>query len=322
MPTLNRAILIASLVAALGCATTARVHAPSTTPAASKEAPAPQGPLGELDQLFLSSYAARQAEIDRQLPPFIVVSGSDLVLRRGDREEKVRVIPDGYHVLKSIAHLPFALYLRMLPVGDGPLGEDVAAILAEFKQKIPTARAALASAGLTGEQLARQERIFEASSAFIDRILGARRGDAAGLRTFATEMGPLLRQNTAEAACLQITATHAQAMKWKKEMSPEEWRRLRVVNRGGHQPRYRSAATQYFARLLGDKGPAWSYPGESMSVIYAESLKEDTGARDLLSAVILDADASEAFFGDPWRLSEDVLSDGAAACIAGLPSGP
>jgi len=35
--------------------------------------------------------------------------------------------------------------------------------------------------------------------------------------------------------------------------------------------------------------------------------------------VQIDADASQAFFSDPWRMSEDILSDGAAAGIAKLP---
>jgi hypothetical protein len=39
-----------------------------------------------------------------------------------------------------------------------------------------------------------------------------------------------------------------------------------------------------------------------------------------MATVEIDADASAAFFANPWRLSEDVLSDGAAACIQKLPS--
>jgi hypothetical protein len=34
--------------------------------------------------------------------------------------------------------------------------------------------------------------------------------------------------------------------------------------------------------------------------------------------VEIDADGSQAFFKDRWRMSEDILSNGAAACIAKL----
>jgi hypothetical protein len=37
-----------------------------------------------------------------------------------------------------------------------------------------------------------------------------------------------------------------------------------------------------------------------------------------LASILIDADASTAFFGNKWRLSEDLLSDGAARCIARL----
>jgi hypothetical protein len=41
----------------------------------------------------------------------------------------------------------------------------------------------------------------------------------------------------------------------------------------------------------------------------------------MLASILIDADASTAFFGNKWRLSEDLLSDGAARCIARLPKG-
>ena len=107
-------------------------------------------------------------------------------------------------------------------------------------------------------------------------------------------------------------------MQWKGELSDDEWRQLVVVNRGTHQARYRNAATQYFHWLINDEGTSWSYPGESMRVLFVESLGKDEKTTDELATVLIDADASRAFFGDLWRLSEDVLSDGAAACIKKL----
>lgn len=92
---------------------------------------------------------------------------------------------------------------------------------------------------------------------------------------------------------------------------------MTVVIRGTHQPRYRNVATQYFSWLLREQGQAWSYPGESIRVVYAESLGQED-VRDLLAAVIIDAEAGTAFFGDPWRLNEDLLSQGAAECIKQL----
>ena len=101
-------------------------------------------------------------------------------------------------------------------------------------------------------------------------------------------------------------------------MTCDEWKSLRVMNRGKHQARYRNAATQYFGWLLNEKSSPWSYPGESMRVTYSEFLGKEEESRDLLATVLIDADASEAFFGDAWRLSEDILSQGAETCVKQL----
>jgi hypothetical protein len=126
-------------------------------------------------------------------------------------------------------------------------------------------------------------------------------------------------RNAWDAGCEQIKTTHAHMMAWKKQLTLEEWEKLIVVNVARHQARDRNAATQYFHWLFGDNGARWSYPGESMRVIFAETLGKDGTLIDELTTVEIDADASQAFFSNPWRMSEDILSDGAAACIAKLP---
>lgn len=293
----------------------------SLSPAATAQEPIflPPGPLGELDGLLLESYRLRRASVKEATSPVIVVSGNNLILYRRGIRESVRVIPDRYHALKSVAHLPFAIYLRLTPEARASeLPVRVLASLRAFGPKIAAARAALAAAGLTEEQAARQREILEGSDGFIMSVLDRKQFDDSVLEAYIRRMQPLMTANADDAACLQIQATHAQVMLWKQTMAQEEWRRLRVVNHGGHQARYRNAATQYFSWLLRDQGAHWSYAGESMKIIYAESIGKGEDERDLLGTVLVDADASAAFFGDAWRLSEDVLSDGAAACIQQL----
>ena len=86
-----------------------------------------------------------------------------------------------------------------------------------------------------------------------------------------------------------------------RSLSADEWNSLVVVNRARHQARYHNAATQYFHWLLNDSSTSWSYPGESMRVIYAESLGPQEDTSDELGTVSIDARASTAFFDDPWR---------------------
>ena len=137
----------------------------------------------------------------------------------------------------------------------------------------------------------------------------------------------MLLENTRDAGCAQVLSTHRQMLAWKAANPSQDWSALVVVNRSAHQARYRNAATQYFAWLLGGTAPSWNYPGESLDVIYAEDIFPPPGttptgtdlSMQVFSTITLDAAASRAFFGDEWRLSEDVLSDGAALCVAQLP---
>jgi hypothetical protein len=281
----------------------------------------PAGPLGDLDQLFIDSYTSTRSEVIGKAAPFVVVSGSNLVLHRNGQKETVHVIPDLYHALKDIAHLPFTVYLDLSPVADAtaPITAAKATQLQTLLTRIQSVQGVLATGGYSADEIPRQTEILEASKAMVSLTLKNNRIDRTSLGGFAHRMGPLMLLNAKDAGCIQIQGTHAQMMKWKETLSADEWQHLAVVNRARHQARYRNAATQYFHWLLNDTSTSWSYPGESMRVIYAESLAPKEEAQDELGTVVIDAEVSTAFFDDPWRLSEDILSEGADACIKKLP---
>jgi hypothetical protein len=281
----------------------------------------PAGPLGDLDELFINSYLSTRSEVVGKASPFVVASGFNLVLHRNGQKETVRVIPDLYHALKDIAHLPFTVYLYLSPVADAtvPITEEKATQLQTLLTRIRSVQGVLATSGYSADEMARQTEILEASNTLVSLTLKNSRIDRTSLESFAHRMGPLMLLNAKDAGCIQIQGTHAQMMKWKETLSANEWRQLAVVNRARHQARYRNAATQYFHWLLNDNSTSWSYPGESMRVIYAESLAPKEEAQDELGTVVIDAEVSAAFFDDPWRLSEDILSNGADECIKKLP---
>jgi hypothetical protein len=281
----------------------------------------PAGPLGQLDSLFLEGYLNRRVEIKNEPWPVIVVSGSDLIFHKSGEKKTVRVIPDVYHALKAVTHLPFATYLRVSPsVRAGtPLSDELVNELAGFQPKIKDAQGALKDFDLTTVQIKRQNEILTTTDLFVATAIKSRKITPVQLDAYAKRLGPLMLANANDAGCAQIQATHSQVMKWKQTMSSEEWQHLLVVNRAKHQARYRNAATQYFSWLMEQKGPPWSYPGESFRVVFAEFLGKEEDSTDLLATVLIDSDASSEFFGDSWRLSEDILSDGAATCIKKLP---
>ena len=284
----------------------------------------PAGPLGEVDQSFLDGYCALQVGVFAHQTPYVVVSGSNLILHwgaasgKGPDEEKG--IPDKYHALKDVAHVPFSVYLLLTSVQKGFVTADQQkAALSTLKGRIEAAGSSLDSKYFSKDQIDRQKKILGASERLVVAALNTGHTSETTLSTFASELGPLMLENAWDAGCEQIKTTHSQMMEWKKQLTEEEWAHLRVVNLARHQARYRNAATQYFHWLFGDNSPGWAYPGESMRVIFAETLGKDGTSIDELTTVEIDADASQAFFNDRWRMSEDILSNGAAACIAKLP---
>lgn len=245
----------------------------------------------------------------------------------GAAPNTVRVIPDIYHALKAVAHLPFAIYLTARLEAGKQLSAATRQAFEAFLARESAARSDLSRFPLSTEQLARQRRILDTSVTFIRRGLEGGTVSREQLESFASAVGPLLLENTRDAGCAQVVATHRQMRAWRAAQPSLDWPSLVVVNRGAHQARYRNAATQYFAWLIGGVAPAWNYPGESMRVVYAEDIFPTPGttpsgsdlSMEVFSTISLDSEASRAFFGRQWRLSEDVLSDGASVCVAQLP---
>jgi hypothetical protein len=196
--------------------------------------------------------------------------------------------------------------LQLAPVSNSgqTLTDAQASAPRDVSTEIDVVPHSLAGGSYAGDEIPRQEQILNASQTIVSATLEQRRVDSATLRAFTRQMGPLMLLNARDAGCLQIQGTHAQMMKWKSTLSSTEWNSLVVVNRARHQARYRNAATQYFHWLFADNGPSWSYPGESMRVIYAESLGPNENASYEFATVLIDAGASIAFFDNPWRLTE------------------
>ena len=319
------AAALAAAVFSIACSSTVRLAPPAMqgtarTAPAPPALPAPQGALGELDQLFLDEYQFAGEAAKRPTHPIVVVSGSNLTLHIDGKPQTVRVIPEIYHAMKSVSHFAFATYLRLNPQAGQKLSAEFRSVLQRFLDREPPARQHLESFGLSPEQMRRQHVVFDVTTALVREARDQGMVTKARLDRYASQVGPILLENTHDAGCAQVQATHRQMQKWRADLPGQDWTKLVVVNRSAHQARYRNAATTYFAWLLDERAPDWSYPGESMRVIFAEVLFGDRQPLDLLATVILDADASKAFFGDEWRLSEDVLSDGAADCVSRLPA--
>ena len=266
--------------------------------------------LTELNNAFRAAYADARNRVLKSSGPTLIVNGDRFsLLRRGQRLEANAGTPI-YDPVKTIAHIPLAIYVTLTP-GDGGLEDDRLATLAGLRKLIPPAEVSRDAVKLPAATLACQKRIVAASLAFLDDVTRRRRFERSGLLEFTRNMAPLVMENVTDATRAQLDATHARVSAWRRDLSPEEWNRLQVVIIGPHMPRQDLVVTQYFLRLLHE-------PAEGRRVVYAESLWEEPQALDLLGTHLLDGSVGEAFFGDYMRMHRDLLGDAAGQYLPRL----
>jgi hypothetical protein len=249
------------------------------------------GPLDPINDAFHEDYArVRDASVLDQ--PVLVLLGDELTLVRAEGERRVFVVtPRVYHALKSIAHLPVAVFAAVQRNGDAVRA------LARLEALTNAARERLVSdvpgAAAQAECLA----VLDETAAFI-----AARGDLHG---YARAMGPRMLALGDRATREQLAALHARFGEVLDSLDPAERRSLHVVVAGVHQARARSLAMQYFQRRLAEP------PGVERRVTYAEAVETVDAALALVGTQRLDRQMARAFFGDENRLQRDILGDAA-----------
>jgi hypothetical protein len=277
--------------------------------------PVPAGPvqpeaLLALNNAFRAAYAEAKSRVLASSSPTLIVNGDNFALLRDGRRVEANVGTALYDPVKTIAHIPLAIYVALTP-GDGAVGDDRIKTLASLRQLIPPAEASLDSLNLSTATLARQKKIVATSLAFLDDVVERRKFARSSLLAFTRGMAPLVMENVTEATRAQLDATHAQVSTWRRDLTPEEWSRLKVLIIGPHMPREDLVVTQYFLRLLHE-------PQEGRRVVYAESLWAEPQALDLLGTHLLDGNVGEAFFGDYMRMHRDLLGRAAGQYLPRL----
>lgn len=262
-------------------------------------------PLLDVNKAFRAAYAAARKDVLARTGPVILVSGDELVLIRDGRRAEAKVVPAIYHTLKTISHIPLAIYAMTAPVADMPLDDAGRAALRQYREKLTAVEKSLAECGLSDAALERQRKLVTAAGAFLDGVLDKGKLAKDELLAYVRRQTPLILENVKETARAQLDGLNRQVQTWKAGMTPAEWQRLRVVIEGSAMPRKGHLAVQYFSRLLAE-------PGEGLRIIYAESLFDETRALNLLGTNLLDSEIATAFFADPMRMHRDLLADAAA----------
>ena len=266
--------------------------------------------LTALNDAFRQAYADARRRVLAGDGPLLIINGDTAAFVRGGRRSDAAINVPKYHLVKTIAHIPLAIYVALTP-GDGALDAGRVKTLEDLRRLISPARASLDGLDFTADVLARQDQIIRESVTFLDATIAHRTNARQDLEAFTRRMSPLVMGNVADATRAQLDILHAQVTAWRREMTAREWDALHVLIVAAHMPRDESVHVQYFARLLHE-------PVEGRRIVVAESLWEEPKAMDLYGTHLLDGSIGQAFFGDPMRMHRDLLADAAKDYLAKL----
>ena len=331
-------------------ATTAIVDAGPTSPEASTESGSPREVL---DREFREAYAASRSALLEELRPVIIASGDELILKHGEggegKEERETVLLPHYHVPKTATHMPLTAWLLIGPARP----ENSAEFLGRFKEQLASREEMYAELGEPDEDLKQLEGlkerfeelntantnakercdedwggnyrdvsikgvvedVVEKTSTFVDRAIEGR-VETGTLDEFIECQKDNIERAIMYATYAQLDKTHAVVSRWRDDIHDVNWKKLNVVVIGPQLPRARNALTQYFSGNpdleIDDNGPRLVY---AETLFYRDIHEIDERALGLLGTHHLDRQIGDEFFGDPKRMTEDILANAAEEWI-------
>ena len=266
--------------------------------------------LAELDERFVAIYeATRRRLLDEQKARAVILIDDDrLLLYHGAGEPLVLtgLRPPLYEKLKTLSHVPLAVYCLLMGECDGgeALSQSTTDALETYRGQLAACNGHLdtteeAETGVLPRRLELPGRTL----AFLDRVLADGRVSQADLTAYCRANLADINASFAAATRAQLDACHAEIMRLKETvLSADDWASLRVVIMGPHMAHKDQNLLQYFSRLL--HTPMYA----DKRIVYFEG-EDEAGALDLLGTTLLDFRASRSIFDDEDRLHRDVLAD-------------
>ena len=271
-------------------------------------------PLIPLNVSFRKTYSDLRKQILTTNDPIIVqVSDKIVLLKNGTRTES-KAFSNRYTELKSLAHIPLAIYVMLVTGTDSVIDKVQLDKLRDYRALIEPVSASISSRNFSSEQRDRQLRIINGSLSIIETALINRLISKAALHQFTLSQRQDTLANIYDAAEDQINTIQQQVDIWLKEMTPEEKQHLRVVVGASHMPRTGNLAMQYFSVILGEPYEGrYEVEGDnrdnSFRLIYGENIFDEESALRLLGTHLIDADIGTYFFNDSQRMHRDLLAD-------------
>ena len=261
----------------------------------------------DIHRMSRTEYAANIRKVGRNVFPLIIARDTQpdhdpldvgrqglggiftLYLASGE-SRTIRPTPPAYERLKCLSHIPLGLFTLLSPHFN-----DANALLwhpkvAAMGTKINEALRRIEIDGLGPKEREIALPILERSNAYVSEILATEEISVQGFEAFAKSLRPEIHAAMNLAAELQMDACMTALKVWRKELGPNEWRKLHVMVTtiwpvSEHSPRW-----QLFRTLMDPETV-------DTHLIVGEGVKTTEEARDLLGRIVADRLASRLIIG-------------------------
>jgi hypothetical protein len=267
--------------------------------------------LDELNTNFRALLGAPTAEVLQALPLVLVVQNNTITAVRGNQRRLYPVPLQRYSDARSIMHAALGFHGLMNTLAhDDELTEADWSRVEALLRDIERTEHALTNTQLTRKEKQLAARALDTLAAACRRALETRVVTPAAVATTLRRSEPAL-----SALSTSVGHAHAEALvtvlrQVQAHATPQEWKEVVAVVTGPMTPRRNNLETAAVASVLGKEQLG-------TRIFYSENIFDVDGALSFLQTLVGDRELSQAVFGTPHRMWEDLFAPVAGTLVEG-----
>ncbi len=254
--------------------------------------------LQSADDFFREIYATKVDEKVDKAKPFLLIANDKIYLYKSNFITAKTLTPVIYNLLKSVDHIPLAVFVLLDDKTDQILDEKTILKLKRLEQFSHELSDRFEYSYILDDTVKNQIEILKATSNFCQPIIEKKQISQDNLQNFASLITKALMKNAdiATANLLENLNSYLQEL----DFNEQNKKALHVIILTAHMAQSKQCIYQYFQKYFNETA-------EGHHIIVLEDSNTDEMAIKLLGKHILDTDIANAFFNDPDRMHKDLL---------------
>jgi hypothetical protein len=263
---------------------------------------------GDAGRIFQKNILAQHPVI---LGLFSGAGGRFILYRPGMAPLEAPPVEPLYQLLKSVGHSTMALAEVVVPYLNSPNDQTWRGSLSAYRNRMQSALDGLDATGMREDWRPTNRSILQNNIAFMDECLKTNAISAEALQAFAKKQSPLLKENIAWAAQVQVAHWMDVLSGWK-DMLGADWAKTYAASNTIYVARQNNVLFSVLAQFFGPEAI-------NDRLIMIETVSFTTTPQDMLESltrIISDRSVGGAFFGNDRLMDFELMGgDGRQAII-------